>query len=139
VSRVIAHDGKEGVDGSSPLEGFVEALGNPPFGLSIQQTAVTRWHLRGTFDVRTLFAHGRPSSARAAARADSMTLSARRGVIRIVQARLTLRPCDRRLEVDRVSDVDGIRWKRDNSRIAVQAPAAILVKVARTRVLFQHP
>jgi hypothetical protein len=48
-------------------------------------------------------------------------------------------PCDRRLQLDRVSDVDGVRRKRDNSRIAVQAPAAMLVEAARTRVLLQHP
>jgi hypothetical protein len=52
---------------------------------------------------------------------------------------LSRRLCNRRLQLDRVSDVDGERRKRDNSRIAVQAPAATLVEAARTRVLLQHP
>jgi hypothetical protein len=47
--------------------------------------------------------------------------------------------CRRRLQLDRVSDVGGIRGERDNSRIAVQPPAALLVEAARTRVLLEHP
>lgn len=48
--------GKEGVRGSSPREGFAELPANRAFGLSRQQTPVTRGHSRGRFDVRTLFA-----------------------------------------------------------------------------------
>ena len=50
--------GKEGVDGSSPSEGFYEVPANRVFGLSIQQTAVTRGHSRARSNVRKLFALG---------------------------------------------------------------------------------
>jgi hypothetical protein len=50
--------GKEGIDGSSPSEGFGESPAHRLVGLSKQQTAVTRGHLRDTFDVHTLFARG---------------------------------------------------------------------------------
>jgi hypothetical protein len=48
--------GKEGVDGSSPSEGFAKFPANRLVGLSIRPTLITRGHLRATFHVRTLFA-----------------------------------------------------------------------------------
>ena len=51
----LFQDGKEGVDGSSPSEGFAKSPANGDFACLLQ-TPVTRGHSRARSDVRTTFA-----------------------------------------------------------------------------------
>jgi hypothetical protein len=58
----IGAHGKEGIDGSSPSEGFRLLPANRLFALSLQQKSVTRGPLRAHSNVRTPFAR-KPTSA----------------------------------------------------------------------------
>jgi hypothetical protein len=52
-------DGKEGVDGSSPSEGFAEMPANRLFELSVKKPPVTRGHSRALAGVPSLGASAR--------------------------------------------------------------------------------
>src|SRR5439155_4808834 len=53
--------GKEGVDGSSPSEGFAKSPANRQFLLPHWQTTVTRGHARGLAGVCSMVAPTRPA------------------------------------------------------------------------------